>query len=257
MARHPRLRCESGIYHIVLRGINRQDIFYDHDDYQRFLDTINRMKANKEFEVYGYCLMSNHVHLLIKELVDTISRIISRVGTSYAWWYNGKYQRSGHVFQGRFGSECIEDDQYLLTVIRYIHNNPVKAGITKLPEEYRFSSIHEYYGQNSYHDRLLETGLILELFDCEHKKAIEEFKKFMLHESNDKCLDDDTQSGKTDEEVKSEIERLIENNQIFKLHELDRNIRDEILRKIKASEGISLRQIARVTGLSLKVVYKA
>ncbi len=76
-------------------------------------------------------------------------------------------------------------DQYLWTVIRYIHNNPVKAGITKLPEEYRFSSIHEYYGQKSYNDRLLETGLILELFDREHKKAMEEFGKFMLYDSND------------------------------------------------------------------------
>jgi len=257
VARHSRLRCDSGIYHIVLRGINQQDIFFDIDDYQRFLATLHRMKANMEYELYGYCLMSNHVHLLIKELVDTVSRTISRVGTSYAWWYNGKYQRSGHVFQGRFRSECVEDDQYLLTVIRYIHNNPVKAGITKLPEEYRFSSIHEYYGQKRYNDRLLETGLILELFDREHKKAIEEFKKFMLYDGNDRWLEDDTQFGKTDEEVKSEIERLMENNLIFKLHELDRNMRNEILRKIKASEGVSLRQIARVTGLSLKIVYKA
>ena len=62
---------------------------------------------------------------------------MKRIGTSYAWWYNRKYQRTGHVFQGRYGSECVEDDEYLLTVIRYIHKNPVKAGMISEPEDYR------------------------------------------------------------------------------------------------------------------------
>jgi putative transposase len=85
--------------------------------------------------------MSNHVHLLVRENDDTISRIMSRIGTSYAKWYNQKY-RSGHVFQGRYGSECVEDDKYLLTVVRYIHSNPVKAGLVRELEAYSWSSIH-------------------------------------------------------------------------------------------------------------------
>ena len=98
MARQARQRCENEVYHIVMRGINRQDIFYDEDDYQRFMGTLERLKTDK-FEVYGCCLMSNHVHLLIREKSEEIPQIMKRIGTSYAWWYNRKYQRTGQVFQ--------------------------------------------------------------------------------------------------------------------------------------------------------------
>ncbi|MDD3024549.1 MAG: transposase, partial [Syntrophomonadaceae bacterium] len=144
--RRPRERSNSGVYHVVLRGINRQDIFYDDDDYQHLLEIIDQMKSDDQFVVYGYCLMTNHVHLLVRENTDTISRIMSRIGISYPWWYNRKYGRSGHVFQRRYGIECVENDDYLLTVLRYIHNNPVKAAMVQKPEEYRWSSIHAYYG---------------------------------------------------------------------------------------------------------------
>jgi putative transposase len=165
--RQARERCESGLYHIVLRGINRQDVFYDNGDFQHFLETLGQTKSGQEFEVYGYCLMSNHIHLLIREKKDNISRIMSRIGTSYAWWYNRKYGRIGHVFQGRYGSECVKDDKYLLTVIRYIHNNPVKAGIVREPENYRWSSIHAYYGEREHPHRLTEPNFVLELIHHE------------------------------------------------------------------------------------------
>jgi putative transposase len=156
MARQARQRCENGVYHIVMRGINRQDIFYDEDDYQRFMGTLERLKTDK-FEVYGYCLMSNHIHLLIHEKSEEIPQIMKRIGTSYAWWYNRKYQRTGHVFQGRYGSECVEDDEYLLTVIRYIHKNPVKAGMISEPEDYRWSSIQACYSEHEYPSKLTDT----------------------------------------------------------------------------------------------------
>jgi putative transposase len=90
MGRKARERSESGIYHVVLRGINRQDIFYDEYDFQRFLEILSQKKSGKEYEVYGYCLMNNHIHILIRENRDKISRIMSRIGTSYAWLYNRK-----------------------------------------------------------------------------------------------------------------------------------------------------------------------
>ena len=106
--RRPRERSESGVYHVFLRGINRQDIFYDDDDYQHFLETIDQMKSDDQFAVYGYCLMTNHIHLLVRENTDTISRVMSRIGTSYAWWYNQKYGRSSHVFQGRTEANALK-----------------------------------------------------------------------------------------------------------------------------------------------------
>ncbi|HWQ77074.1 MAG TPA: transposase [Syntrophomonas sp.] len=257
MARKARERCESCIYHVVLRGINRQDIFYDDDDFKRFLETIKKKKTESQFELYGYCLMSNHVHILIHEKNDNISRIMSRIGTSYAWWYNRKYDRTGHVFQGRYGSECIDNDTYLLAVIRYIHNNPVKAKIIQEAEDYRWSSIHAYYGGNEYPVGLTETEFILGIIDENKTEAIKKFEEYMKQENEDNCLDDQIRLRKTDSEVKAEIEAIMNGEPIEKLPALEKAKRQEILRKIKKSEGITQRQIARVTGLNQGIIFKA
>ncbi|MGE5396828.1 MAG: transposase [Chitinophagales bacterium] len=257
MVRQARQRCESGIYHIVLRGINRGDIFYDEYDMLRFLETLARKKEDDEYELHGYCLMSNHIHLLVREFGDPVSRIMSRIGTSYAKWYNQKYDRSGHVFQGRYGSECIKDDKYLFTVIRYIHNNPVKSGMVSEAEAYRWSSIHAYYGDREYPSGLTKTDLILNIIHQNRISAIMTFREFMKQENEDKCLDDEAKFKKTDGEVKAEIEALMDGELIGKLHGQEKAKRDAILRTIKMSEGVTLRQIARVTGLSLTNVHRA
>jgi len=255
--RRPRERSNSGVYHVVSRGINRQDIFYDDDDYQHFLETIDQMKSGDKFVVYGYCLMTNHVHLLVRENTDTISRIMSRIGTSYAWWYNRKYGRSGHVFQGRYGSECVETDDYLLTVLRYIHNNPVKAAMVHKPEEYRWSSIHAYYGTTEYPCGLSEPSFALGIINQNLKRALQSFREFMNTDNKDKCLEDEVKHRKTDTEIKAEIEKLMIGEPIGILQGLERARRNEILREIKKIDGVSLRQISRVTGLSVNIVFNA
>jgi putative transposase len=255
--RRPRERSESGVYHVVLRGINRQDIFYDDDDYLHFLETLDQMKSDDQFAVYGYCLMTNHIHLLVRENTDTISRVMSRIGISYAWWYNQKYGRSGHVFQGRYGSECVENDDYLLTVIRYIHNNPVKAGMVQEPEEYRWSSIHAYYGTSEYPYGLSEPAFALGVINQDREKALQVFREFMKRENEDKCLEDEVKHRKTDSEVKIEIEKLMSGEPIGKLQGMEKAKRNEILKIIKANDGVSLRQISRVTGLSVDIVFNA
>ena len=257
MVRHARQRSESCVYHVVLRGINRQDIFNDGEDYIRFLETLAKKKAEDQFEVYGYCLMSNHIHLLIREKNDHISRIMSRIGTSYAWWYNRKYDRSGHVFQGRYGSECVEGDSYLLTVIRYIHNNPVKAKIVSSVQDYRWSSIHSYYGKSDYPAALADPDFILGMIHEKRAEAIKGFREFMRQENDDHCLDDQVKLRKTDEEVKAEIDSLMNGEPLSKLLGLEKTARKEILQKIKRSEGVTQRQIARVTGLNQSVIFKA
>lgn len=257
MARTARERCESCVYHIVLRGINRQDIFYDDDDFQQFLKTIEKKKSESQFELYGYCLMSNHVHILVCEKSDNISRIMSRIGTSYAWWYNRKYDRNGHVFQGRYGSECVEDDSYLLTVIRYIHNNPVKAKIVRAADDYRWSSIHAYYGGRECPVELTEPEFILKIIHENRTEAIKRFREYMKQENDDDCLDDQIKLRKTDGEVKAEIEAMLNGEPIGRLMELEKSKRQEILRTIKKSEGVTQRQIARVTGLHQSIVFKA
>ncbi len=255
--RKTRKRSESGVYHVILRGINRQDIFYEDDDYQRFLETIVKMKSEDQFAVYGYCLMTNHVHLLVRENIDTISRIMSRIGTSYAWWYNRKYGRSGHVFQGRYGSEVVENDNYLLTVIRYIHNNPVKARMVQKPEQYRWSSIHAYYGAGEYPSGLSETAFVLGIIHPDRERAMLAFREFMKLENEDKCLEDEIKHRKSDSEIKTEIEKLMSGEPIGRLQGMEKGKRNEILRKIKGIDGVSLRQISRVTGLSVDIIFNA
>jgi REP element-mobilizing transposase RayT len=115
----------------MLRGINRQAIFADEEDYCKLIETIQRIKEKSGFELYGYCLMGNHVHLLLREARESISVSMQRVCSSFVHWYNRKYDRFGHLFQERYRSEVVEDEAYLLTVLRYIHQNPttIKEGI--------------------------------------------------------------------------------------------------------------------------------
>lgn len=140
MPRQPRVVAESGIYHVMLRGVNRDVIFLEDDDCDRFLESLNRAKSRSGCSVLGYCLMSNHAHLLIRTRVEPIGATMKRLGVSYAYWFNHKYGRVGYVFQGRFRSEPVEDDAYFVTVLRYIWQNPVKAGLVGSSADYRWSS---------------------------------------------------------------------------------------------------------------------
>ena len=129
MPRKARAKSKTGIYHIILRGINRQKIFNDNEDKKRLLETLLRYKEKSKYQIYAYCLMDNHIHLLLKEGEEPLAQIMRRIGGSYVYWYNHKYERVGNLFQDRFKSEVVEDDTYFLTVLRYIHQNPAKAGI--------------------------------------------------------------------------------------------------------------------------------
>ena len=140
MPRQPRVPAESGIYHVMVRGVNRDVIFLEEEDCHRFLESVNRAKSRSGCSVLGYCLMSNHAHLLIHTRVEPIGATMKRLGVSYAYWFNRKYGRAGYVFQGRFRSEPVENDAYFATVLRYIWQNPVKAGLVESPAEYRWSS---------------------------------------------------------------------------------------------------------------------
>ena len=103
MPRSARKKGESGIYHITMRGINRQQIFIDDEDAERFLQVVRAAQTISGFTLYAYCLMGNHVHLVLKEGDEPLEKIMKRIGVRYVYWYNWKYMRSGHLFQDRFG----------------------------------------------------------------------------------------------------------------------------------------------------------
>lgn len=252
MGRKPRKKSRSGIYHIMLRGVNRQTIFEDDEDRYRFLETIARFKAKSDFNIYSYCLMDNHIHLLIKENDDPVSKIIQRISASYVYWYNKKYERSGHLFQERFKSENVESISYFLTVLRYIHQNPMKAGVASHVLQARWTSIHEYTGTHCF----IDIDLALELFSPNITKASQLFIDYMQESTIDECLDDHVKIRLADTEVKRYLVKLgIPNSS--QLQQMKKDDRDQILAKLKELNGVSHRQLARITGISKSVITRA
>lgn len=141
MPRRARVKSSTGIYHIMLRGIDKRDIFLEDEDKVKFSENVRKAKEIGQFEIYGYCLMDNHVHLLLKEN-EEIGTSIKRITVGYVGWHNKKYDRVGHLFQNRYLSESVTTEEYLLIVLRYIHQNPVKAKLVSNISEYRWSERH-------------------------------------------------------------------------------------------------------------------
>lgn len=132
---------EAGlIYHVINRGNNRQSVFRKPEDFDAFLRSLAELKARKPFDLYGYCLLNNHFHLLLRPLGDSVSRIMQSLLVSHTQRYHKHYQSGGHVWQGRFKSPVVKNDEHLLTVLRYIEANPLRAKIVTRAEEYAWSS---------------------------------------------------------------------------------------------------------------------
>jgi len=161
MSRKPRIISESGMYHVIFRGNNKQNIFNDEQDYKKIKGIIKDIKEQMSFEIYAYCLMTNHVHMLMREKEPgDISLIIKKVLTRYAMWFNKKYQRSGGLFENRYKAMAVDDETYLYEVLRYIHSNPVAAGISAQIDEYPYSSYKEYFEQYPY---ILDKGFFMSM----------------------------------------------------------------------------------------------
>ena len=244
MPRQARRKSESGIYHIMLRGINQQQIFEDEEDGFRFLETLSKYKEQCGYEIYAYCLMGNHIHILLKEGKENLTLVLKRIAGSYVYWYNWKYRRCGHLFQDRFKSESVEDDAYFLTVIRYIHQNPIKAGICKNIDGYKFSSYNEYINKPN----LVNVDFCLGIIDKE------QFIEFNNEFNDDICLDiRDNDFRLTDDEALKIIWKICKCKSVSDFQKLDKIKRNYYIEKIY-KHGLSIRQISRLTGLSRKIV---
>lgn len=250
--RTARKKSNSNVYHIVLRGINRQVIFNDDEDRKRFIFTLKRYKDKSEYKIFAYCIMSNHVHLLLKAGKEPLETIIRRIAGSFVYWYNSKYERIGNLFQDRFKSEPVEDDNYMLTVMRYIHQNPLKAGMVENIEDYYWSSYNDYQRDNGISD----TGFILSIFSKNKKTAIAQFNTFNQKDNKDQCIDIKEPKRKlTDEQL---IEMTINNFNIqpAMIKEKCKAEMSLLLRNILLVEGVSTRQLSRVTGISKGVIWR-
>jgi putative transposase len=177
MARKPRIELEGGLYHIIARGNNRQAIFHSEDDYRKFLSLLSLQKQKLGFYLYSYCLMTNHVHLLIERQAETVGRIMLRVLTGYSQYYNRKYRKVGHVFQGRHKAVLCQSDKYLGELVRYIHLNPVRAKMVRKAEKYPWSGQRAYLGMEP--SGMVDVDPVLRLFGAKKKKARENFAVYV------------------------------------------------------------------------------
>ena len=262
------------VYHAMLRSVNKQQIFECTEDYEQFVRILQRMcgmpvetrpsrirdKAATAFErperhcyIYAWCLMGNHVHLLLKEADEPIGDVMKRISSSYVYYYNHKYDRVGHLFQERFKSQPVTDMEYFLTVFRYIHQNPLKPHLVADLRDYRWSSWREYMGLCE--RPFSSIGPVL------GRKTIDE-----LHELVCKPMGDDeerglldvemTTAGLTDEQAWSIIERHSGATNASQFQAMDRPRQKHCL-YLAHEDGVGPRMLSRLTGVTYSIVQKA
>lgn len=180
MARKPRIDLGNYVYHIITRGNNKQATFLEPLDYNRYLKNLEKAKEKFPFLLYLYALMNNHAHLLIKPLKGgVVSKIMQSINTGYAMYFNRKYHRNGHLFQGRFQSIVVEEESHLLELSRYVHLNPVRAGLTQRCEDYPYSSYLTYIEEPQKEVNLVDREDILSRFGREEKTQFKRYKAFV------------------------------------------------------------------------------
>jgi len=253
MPRHARRKSESGVYHVILRGINQQIIFEDEEDNLKFIGILKTYKSICRYNISAYCLMQNHLHLLLKvndenQDSDNIGTIIKRIACSYAYWFNMKYNRTGHLFQDRFKSEVVENDSYFMTVLRYIHENPIKAGLCDNLDGYRYSSFNDYENGDS---SLIDISFTFSIMN------MKQFVEFHREHCNYNGFDSYTRSKRlNDINATAIIIKLFECESSTELQTYEKERRNRAL-KVLNENGLSIRQLNRLTGVSKGVIERA
>ncbi len=264
MSRKARLTSESGIYHVMMRGVNRQDIFECDKDYLKFLDLLHRAAFPRDEQnhalppnivIFCYCLMPNHVHLLVRETPALgISDAIKSISVAYAYYFNQKYEHIGHLFQDRFRSEVVNDIAYFITLFRYIHQNPVAAKISESVDDYRWSSWAEFNTNLPKADvHVCAVSSVLQRIP--YKELASYVYEPMPKAQRILDFDNDTCVRVTDDIVR-EFVRSEFDMHITDIQHIEKNRRNDMLQKI-LEFGASIRQLSRMTGVSRKLVEKA
>ncbi len=184
MPRRPRIEI-SGFYHVVNRGVERRVVFYDRYDFEYFIILLSDGCEKFNITLHNYCLMNNHYHLLIELKDENLSKFMRYLNSTYAIYFNKKYKRVGHLWQGRFKSWYVVNETYLYTLIRYIEQNPLKAKLVEKIEHYPFSSSYYFFKEEI--PNYLKDSWIVNTFGKNVKK-INEFFSLEIENTNLKEL---------------------------------------------------------------------
>ena len=250
MPRPLRIYSKSKVYHTIIKGIDNHNIFFDEKDRLFFLKQLLTIKNQFNSQIYSYCLMSNHVHLVIKIEDEFLSKFMQSMSIRYAHYFNCKYERKGPFLQNRFKSKCVENQKYFLEVCRYIHRNPEKAKIAKT-EDYKWSSFKEYIGK----EKIINKNILLHYFNND----INEFIKYTilsdLNNVND-SIEYEIIEKLTDEELINIIISkfgINKNEDISSFFKNRKNIEKDLI-WIKNIQGTNITQISRVTKIGRKIL---
>lgn len=247
-------KSHTGIYHIILRGINSQEIFFDNMDREKFIKEIKITKEKYKYKIYAYVLMTNHVHMLIQDENDLVSKIIQSLATRYALYFNKKYERIGHVFYNRFHSKRVENERYLLNVHKYIHKNPEKDGICRM-DRYKWSSYQEYIKKGN----LVDIDFILSILNEDKEKAIKIWKEYHQIGVQKEYLENNEFEIKrrlTDDEAIDAIKQKLQIDNIFEIQKYNTKYKEKIIKEIALIEGITRQQLARIIGVSRRTLQR-
>lgn len=245
----------TNIYHAILRGINKQNIFEDEEDYRHFQRLLYYLQKDGRCKIYAWCLMSNHLHLLLAPIDESIGDVMKVLELKYVFYFNGKYERTGAMFQGRFRSVPVRDDRQLLTEVRYIHMNPVKAGMVSRPEQYAMSSYREYLrdggvaGAQKVAPIICDTSMVLGM------QGIKGFCEFTFLTDEEPHLDvsETTSFRIPDEWAKKIMFKTCGCRNTAEFQNLSRTQKEAAL-KIMLESGVKVKQASRLTGCTRHMI---
>jgi len=177
MARPLRIEYEGAFYHVTGRGNERREIFQTKKDYERFKRYVIGAQDRYDFLLHGYVLMTNHFHLIIETSKANLNRIMHYINGSYTTYFNRRQGRNGHLFQGRYKAILVDVDRYLLELSRYLHLNPVRAGLVKRPEEYSYSSYRSYITREK--EEIVHRDRIWGMISGDGRNGVQRYRRFV------------------------------------------------------------------------------
>lgn len=181
MGRSHRIEFEGATYHVIARGNNKECIFEEQKDKEYLLKLFKDIKQGMGFKVYAYVIMNNHYHFVIQIMDQPLYKIMHHIHNKYSKYYNNQYERVGHVFQGRYKALLIQDERYLLSVVRYVHHNPIKANICNKTDQYRWSS-DIFYRKNL--NDFADIDVVLNVLSTDRRQALGQYREYMAEEED-------------------------------------------------------------------------
>ncbi|WP_404405116.1 REP-associated tyrosine transposase [Jeotgalibacillus malaysiensis] len=256
MPRKPREVSKSGIYHITIKGINKQLIFYEDADRRFFLNRLKKLKDESGFQVFSWCLMDNHIHLVIRTIELSISKVMQRINGTYSMYMNQKYEGSGTIYEGRFYSSPVENISYLHTVIRYTHQNPVRSSLVENPSDYQWSSCRCFYGLASHCPGLTDTAGVLKYYSDDPSQSTRRFIEYteVAYDLPEKPPSKIPKY--TDAQAVEIIQSICTNTDLTHIKKLPPVKRNPIIKQLKNTRKFSSTQLARVLGIPKTIIWK-